>query len=513
MAFNVLIVDDEYMVRDGLTKYVPWEEYGFHVAGTAENGIDGLNMIRRLRPDLLLTDVRMPFLNGIDLIERALKVNPNMYIVVFSGHDEFEYVQKAVNNGASGYLLKPLDINAFRPMLENIREDLLNQQQMDSMITDLTANSMKLLDAKKEQVLRNLMFDILPDEDDSLEELGIYRDDCCMVGILKAEDGELTEAEKKAVCKNMRKCAEDAGRRDYLTVMSGDAPNNLIYVIFGLEEMIGRTAENYRVTLKKMLTEAGIRAADFCSEVYRSVYSLSEAYGEAKALSCYGDTLHGEESMYYEFEEITASVLLDREEIDAYTERLIQWVRENNIGLKLFDTFYVSNFYLQIQKRARDMETELGELIGSPARFHKAICAGAKMENRLEALRELLLKISDHLNANKNTKTVSAIEKAKQYIGENYADRELSLQSVAAYCAITPNYLSNIFKQHTDMNFSEYLSQVRIKKAEELLLLTDKTVYEIAEQVGYDNSAYFCTVFKKTVGQTPSFYRSKNRDK
>lgn len=513
MAFNVLIADDECMVREGLTKYVPWEEMGFQVAGTAENGVDALNMIRSLRPDLLLTDVRMPFLNGIDLIERALKIKPDMFIIVLSGHDEFEYVQKAVNNGASGYLLKPLDLNALKPMLENIKEDLLNQQQMDSMITDLTASSMKLLDAKKEQVLRNLMFGLPLDEGDVLADLGIYPDDCCVVGIIKADPSDLDENEKKSIYRSMKKCAEESGRREYLTIMSADSPLNLIYILIGMAETIHETAENYRRNVEERLRSANINAVTFHSEIHKSVQFLGTAYEEVKSFAASGAADHNSTLMLYEAGELTLSILLDRGEIDAFIGRLGEKLMKNAKDASLFDTFYVPNVYLQIQKLTRDLDVDIREAVGGPAEFYKAIGSGQKIEGRLDALRDVLLKLNDYIASNKNNKTQTVIEKAKQYIAENYSDRELSLQSVAGYCAITPNYLSNIFKQYTDMNFSEYLSQIRIKKAEELLLVTDKTIYEIAELVGYDNSAYFCTVFKKMVGYTPSFYRSKNGEK
>lgn len=506
--FKVVIADDEYMVREGMTQHVPWEEFDFEVVGTAENGIDALNMVRRERPDLLLTDVRMPFLNGFDLIERALKICPNMAIVVFSGHDEFEYVQRAINSGASGYLLKPLDLNALKNLLENIKEDLKDKEQLDSMITDLTASSRKLLDAKKEQILRNMIFDLPLDEDVKLEEIGIYRDDCCIVGILKADDTGLDEKQKKLVYKSMKTCAEQGG--ESLTVLSTDSPSSLIFILFGKAEMIALMAEKYCADVKKELENAQIRASVYCSEIHYSVYSLNLAYNRVKAYMNYADAMQSNALTSYEFVEIKTSVLLDRAEIDAFIERLREWSEKNNIGVKVFDTLLVPNFYLQIQKRLRDTDLDITDLIGSAAEFHTELCSEQGLESRFEALRKLLIKIKDFIDKNKNKKTLFLIERVREYIAEHYPDSELSLQSVAAYCALSPNYLSNLFKQYLDINFSEYLCKIRIDKAKELLLLTDKSVYEIAELVGYENSAYFCTVFKKTVGQTPSFFRSKN---
>ncbi|MBQ4062100.1 MAG: response regulator [Christensenellaceae bacterium] len=510
MAFNVLIADDERMVREGLTKYVPWEEFGFHIAGTAENGIDALNMIRSLRPDLLLTDVRMPFLSGIELIERAKKIKPDISIIVLSGYDEFEYVQKAINSGASGYLLKPLNLDTLKPMLINIKEDLINQQQMDSMITDLTASSMKLLDAKKEQVLRSLMFDLPLDEEETLADLGIYHDDCCVVGIIKADDSNLDESEKKKLYKNMKKCAEEAVQHEYITIINSNSPTSLIYILLGMSQTLSEISEKIRITIAEHLKQAGINAAVSHSDIHRSVYSLNKAYDEAMSSADSSNFMSTEHLMLYEFEEISPSILLDRAQTDAFINRISEVIAKNSTGSHMFDTFLVSNVYVQIQKLTRDMEVDIRELVGSPAEFYKNICSKQKIESRLEALKDVLLKLNDYIVSNRNNKTLSIIEKTKQFIADNYSDRDLSLQKTAEHCAITPNYLSYIFKQNTDMNFSEYLSQFRIKKAEELLLFTDKTVYEIAELVGYDNSAYFCTVFKKTVGHTPSFYRSKN---
>ena len=397
-ALKVLIADDEPKIRRGLKNSINWHELGMEVVGEAEDGEIALQMAKDLMPDIMLVDICMPFLNGLELIDCLRDILPGCLVIVVTGHDEFAFAQQAIKLKVFDYLLKPIVKNQFNDVMEKAKEALTNCRLKDKYMQWANQQLKKNLPYLKERFLNEWVNGQLTEVEveEQLEFLGQeVSEDCGMIVIKVAE-----------------KCGN--------TELSREWDRQLL--LFAVQNIIG-----------ELLLEWTPNA------VFRDNKDNIVAITPVKQAS----------------------------EWNSLGERLSSQVE-----------MYLKQAVLVFQKR----------IAGGPAGIP---CA----------YRELKEEISKEENWS------PIVMLSKKLIDNSYAKENLSLQEVADELNISPAYLSRLLRQELGASFIDYLTQVRIKKAIQLLNDPFIKMYEVAERVGYSSQHYFSTAFKKMTGVSPVEFR------
>ncbi|WP_042143660.1 response regulator [Paucisalibacillus sp. EB02] len=372
--FSILIVDDEWTIREGLQRTVPWGDWGIDVIGAATNGYEALEILVNSHVDILLTDIRMPAMNGLELIDRCRTLFPGLKMVLLTGHDEFEYAQKAIKLGADDFLLKPTNINELKATMLSITSELRSEQQ------------------EKDALITLLIKDII--EHNSVET----------ITKLKAQEG--------------------------------------IHSRFGFIMIRYKNEKPYQLMIDH-------------------VHLIEDKVGQ-QVYFCH--SIPSEE----------------------HWDEMIKMVKDNFEGKDCKLTLHVSL-----------LTDELEQLVNS---FKQARSAS---DTYYDGKNITIYKYHDE-------KYTMRFEEVIRYIHRHYQEA-ISQSVLAEKLNMSNSYFSKLFKQHTNMNFVDYITSKRIEEAKQLLHSTTLKTYEIAHEVGYTESRYFSQLFKKFTGQTPVQYREQSQ--
>ena len=501
--FSILLVDDEKNERKGIEKLIQKNGYPFQVF-QAENGIEALKVFKNRKIDILLTDIKMPFMDGMKLIKEVHKEGWDPVCIIYSAYGEFEYAQNAIALGVIQYLLKPIRLNEFKSLFEKVlnicqtRKEQETQNRAFKMQLEtvehiqLGREILRVLDAKDEKVselLKNVLdggkapvilssYSYLFTKywENYKEEIKqivsnaaiiINRNDTQTL-ILVPADIMSTTAKAKKVCEDIIKMSKDRYRSE-LFIVVGKARNDIKQLRDQCNQM------------KEQL--------DYQFFVSESTYFLSDQTGFMRRES---DML----SIYFK-KILTCAKLKDFQEMKQEYEKAFSYV-ENNVG---FSSIYVKYNFSEVIK-------ESCELLGHGKRIMQVmedIYGAYSIDQVRKAVYSLIDKISvlDIQDKDENR----LVQLTKQYIQENYWEITLSVSMIADELNISAAYLSTLFKKETGQTLIKYISWYRIEKAKELLKTTTMKVGDIAEKVGYVNASYFISLFRNNVGCSPAKYR------
>lgn len=534
--YKILLVDDEEEIRQGMIKKIKWEELGFVVVGEAENGIEALDLIDKTTPDIVITDIRMPFMDGIKLAENIKYRYPTTKVVIISGFDEFEYAQTAIELGVVRYILKPINSIEMSEILGELKNSLDEEKHSKNDIQRLKHNYNKSLPLLKERFLNYwiedyVTIDIINEniETFKLETLtnnllvAVIRPD----NLLKSESDMSLIKSKALLNVAIFNICEEIVEENNLGIVF--MRMNEIVCIISLEEdenpktsnRIFLGLEQIRVAVQKYLnTTITIGVGTACKEKTM----LHKAYTSAVAALDYTIILGNNKIIY--LEDIEPSNLLELK-IDEVDERALVMAiklgsfedikksisglidRIDGVQLYLKDyQLYILDILSIILKFAKSMELDLDVVLDKKDNFFLEINRLKTKEKVSNWLFEICSKISKEVSEKRNNNTNDLVEKAKDYIQHNYNDEELNAEKLCSILHISTNYFSALFRKETGLTFTSYLTNIRIDKAKSLLRNTDLKTFDIGNQVGYSQGHYFSYVFKKTTGLSPTEYRN-----
>lgn len=484
---KALIVDDEYIVLEGLKRLIDWEKYGIQLIGSAENGQEALSMINGQHPNLILTDIYMPGMDGLQLLEAIMKENSDSYVIVFSGFNEFEYVKRAIQLGASDYLEKPITVESVDRALQKA-VDQINKHRATFELEEKYAES-------RQTVLEKLTGDLLQE---NFSELDKWKE---MIGHSLCAWSAVTVL----VCSQQIDSLEVPNTKvitlpqkdDYIIVLLHHAPlpRELWEEIEQHSDCyigVGNTYFQYE-DLAKSLKEA--KRAIRCAR-YLCVLGLMR-YEDLGAIFTNSDDISDRE------EGIILSLRAGNdfglmEQIDLF----IDWIKSEDLDPEVVEREMIKLLYLAIAVS--------DEITLSPSIDYKSISIQA-IENKdktqlTEWFREQFSKLIQSTAQYREDTKHATIEQAKRYIERHMSD-DLNLQNLAHYLNMNPSYLSVLFKEVTGESYIKYVTRFRMEKAKKLLLDGLK-VSEVSEKVGYYTYRHFTEVFKKYTGLTPGQYKS-----
>ncbi|NSW90033.1 MAG: response regulator transcription factor [Firmicutes bacterium] len=539
MAYKVLIVDDEYLIRQGLSEGIPWSEIGFEVSGTAANGREALAHIRETVPNVIITDVKMPVIDGIELSRIVKQEYPDIKTIILSGYGEFEYAQKAIEYNVCSYILKPLNEEDLIKLFKNIYNELEIQSKIKSKMKESGSASGNFFNGRRDEIIDYVFMKLISRD---FEEEGQYEKDLMSVGFntrnkyfyiaafncsnISKNNGKKISSEELFQLSS-KYCKQLGYQVLYL--------NRVFYVVAHCEnKILRRDQEYFAMGIKNHIENTlnseyngnyviSIGIGRVCKELLNLRDSANEA-GIALNYKYYS----GEGNIiFYDEIRLNQNVSINKSQIEAVTKELIAGILNDNDGLlvpllkKLF--LHISSLnlldinklcikctqiYLSIVEEIKKEYIFITAL--TEEEFFNRIAKYETFKDMTEEFKWVVLDLKKQIKYyNQTSDRHQFILKIKKHINENYHNN-LTLDKLSRDFFINPSYLSKIFKDETGENLSDYILGVRMKNAERLLKTSNAKIQEVSKQVGYEDYRYFCTVFKKVMGVTPLQYRIKS---
>lgn len=530
--YTVLLVDDEPEIREGIIQKIDWNKYGFEVVGSAENGREALEIAEQRQPDVVMTDVMMPFMDGLELGENLMRTMPSVKLIMFSGADDFEYVQRALKIKAVEYVLKPIDAAEFSETLMKLKEILDKEYEEKRNIETLRQHYIDSIPVFREQFLTGLM-DGRIDGEQLEKKAGIGQIDLdawgFTVGLLQLAPNQdekikmLFKNHDEALLPTTLKQVADEILKPYGKIVSCYY-GNMVGLVVSLYEPkdIYRLIEGMDQVCKAMERVYGLSVTGGIGTACKSPLELRYAKKEAQTALSYkisvgsgqaiylGD-VEPEKSAFLQFqghdetELIGAIKLGNEEEIYVQIDHIFGRLKESMLTVDQLKV-YIIEVKVSFIKLLQYYDRKTEQLFDEQDMFR----IPDEMIT-LEEVRNWMLEKSlemSHLIKESRVSSRSAITtKAKDYVNENYSDDKLSVDMMSQILHVSPSYFSSLFKKEMGISFINYLTNVRMEKAVELLETTDDKSYMIAEKVGYPEANYFSYVFKKHFGISPQRYR------
>ena len=539
--YRIILVDDEEEVRQSIIRKINWTEAGFKVVGDAENGEDALEKVEALEPDLILTDIRMPYMDGLTLAERVRQKYPSIKIVIFSGYDDFEYAKQAIKLNVTEYILKPVNVEELTAILKRIKANLDEEIEQKRNVNLLREHYIKSLPILREQFLNELVSYPMPETEveDKLREYAIPLSgakkwvaaaidiepeeirDGVLLPLHKEKDlipisvMQLVEEKLKNYCRCALATSARTAESEIAVIAAIDEENSQT----GLIDVLGDVCKETRKILEVPITIGIGHGCQKLSDISSSYKAAVDALGY-KAIVGSGSTIYINDvepvssgKLQFdgkdEAELISAIKFGPREKIEAAVQTIIDKMSDAKVHFRQCQAYMLSvssSIVQMIQQYDLDMEQLLEE--GSEREDTFAIIP--RMQKREDFSQWLLsasLRMNQVMNQERDNTMKQVIQKAKQYIMDNYQDPELSVEKICRHLHMSPAYFSTMFKKETGQAYIAYLTEVRLDKAVELLGKTDDKTYIIAAKVGYQEQNYFSYVFKKRFGISPTKFR------
>ena len=532
--YSVLLVDDEPEIREGIIQKIDWNRYGFEIIGSAENGKDALELAEQKRPDVVMTDVMMPFMDGLELGERLMETMPSVKLILFSGADDFEYVQKALKIKAVEYVLKPIDAVEFSHTLEKLKLLLDGEYEEKRNIELLRQHYFDSIPVLREQFLLGLLDGRIQKEQlEKNTELGQIDKEAWgyTTGLLRLEPNQEERTDKfflnkdEALLPTTLKQLADQILAEYgrcVTCYYGD----MVGVIVSLQQPqdIYRFVTGMDQVCKEMERVYGLKVTAGVGKACHSPMELRYAKKEAQTALSYRVSLGAGQAIYlgdvepeknallqfqgYDETMLVGAIKLGKEEdIKDQVKYIYDKLKENTLSAEQLQVYLIEvkvSFIKLLQYY--DMKAEL--LFPSQEELYSAQELPS-LQAIYDWLMEKCLKLSALIKESRSSTQSAITTKAKEYVLENFFNDKLSVDYMSQILHVSPSYFSSLFKKEVGVSFISYLTNVRMEKAVELLDTTDDKSYVIAAKVGYPEANYFSYVFKKQYGISPQRYRKR----
>lgn len=535
--YSIIIVDDEGEVREGIKKNINWAEYNFELVGDCENGFDAMEIVDKLKPDIVLTDICMPFVDGLELTKYIMDKYPQTKVIILTGYDEFEYAQNAVKYKAYDYILKPITANELRKILCKLSKELdLEKEKLEDF------NRLKLLlneslPLVKERFLNRMLIGKQTDNkiNERFEQFNIKLAGNVFIALaIDLDDNEntnsdiaLPETEEELLHFAVYNICETILSEPGNGVSFQNSNEKTVIILAGddnlnLHDRAVKTAEEIKQTVEKHLKLTVTVGIGMCcssiGDIHHS-YKYAESavdyrflLGKNRVISI--NDIEGKKSEKPTFNKewrrklVIAIKTGTISEIDSITSKLVENLKESYE--------FIEKSYYQIQKivihiigALNELDVSETEVFGKEGGLLTEVYTMKTLEEIEEWLKNLCNRASCYLTGKRNDNSLIHAKRAEEYIRDNYRDPNISLNSICKHLLMSTSYFSSVFKNHTGQTFIEYLTKVRMEKAMELLKISDMKVYEISEEVGYNDPHYFSLIFKKIFGTAPSEFRER----
>lgn len=516
---KVLIVDDEKLERVLISKGFPWEEYGFQIIGEASSGMEALEFIKHRRPELIITDINMPHMDGLKLAEHIYSLYEKVHVIIITGYREFEYARQAVKLGVEDFLLKPVDMNELSDIAARIKMKIGKEKAHEQEVEMLKQNVSADQDIFMESFFQRLVEQRITKEE-AEKKLYAYSceallDSCCCLSIHIKDENSDTEPHKKAM--ELFREHEIPQTISFLHYMK-----HMIIFCVGSSVMKGKEIAR---EFHHILSDNRLSATIGISGIKHGFKGIGTAFTEAEHALSASVLLGGNQVITYEDylrvkEKNPGKLMFDWDDFlfsltNGISERVWTFIEDYISGIrnsKVTEVEYLRLMTMDLTSKAGSTLHKYGDsleqLIGEEA-LYEGIRGIQSLDDCRRFLKDWMNLILDYHNGKKTKQGNKVVREALSYINENFCDPNLSLKTAAANVYSNESYLSRVFKKEVGLSLIEYVMKKRIEESILLLNSTDLKVYEIAEKVGFRDSHYFSICFKKHVGVTVKEFKQR----
>lgn len=508
---KLLIIDDERIIRESLKNSIKWESYGIEVCGAKASGEEALELCRKEMPDIIVTDIKMSHMSGLDFIEQLGEEKKNCKIIILSGFDDFEFSKRALRNNVFEYLLKPVHPKIMIETVKRARDVLLKEREEEHKREKYIERVEKNLNIIRSHYFSGLICGAEYSEEETTEIMSMLKLD------FSEEENLFVMALHISGVKSII----------YYALFSEFQNNEQLCIFSGFDGKYGifcRCGKKLKETVSEVLEKierlCGSDVSIGVSMPFVGIKNLKKAWEEACLSLDYRDITGGSQIIYYNPEDNGLKMLeineekLDRNIVDA-VDRL-----DKNAFRTLFEEFIAENPDIPIERLQRDIcktilsvcgyiikiDEKPDKIIGDWRAISEQINSFKEFDVLIEFCVYIFSGVVDKIIDSKSLNSSPVVNKIAEYLEANY-DKPFSLETIARNVYLSPNYVSTLFKRETGKKLSDYVVEVRVKKAKELLKNSSLKAYEIAEKVGYFDSRYFGELFKKITGVSLTEYR------
>ena len=526
--YKVILVDDEAEVIDMIEKKIHWNDLGFEVAGSATNGVKALELVEKLQPDVVLTDIKMPYMDGLELSRRLNREYPNIYIMLCTGFDEFEYAKEAVHLEIKEYMLKPVNATEMSESLTNLKHTLDREREEKLNVKKLNDYFQEVLPKLQSNFFISLIEGRV-EKHDYERFLQAYQVDMkgplfgCVIfhtsenhvpeGMNPLLLSMSVEREIKQRLMDQWNCLEFIYMGNTLLILELDAEDQITQITDACDRFC-----RWAYRIMGAVVTAGIGTV--CDSLYeislsyeraREAVSYRVLYGTKRAINI-GEIVPKEQIKPVQSEESRMQTLFrairigDSTEIERAAHGEMEKLHKNTETMSQYNLAtmeIVSGFF----KFCTDNSLDFNKISGNMQNIYEKV---SQMDESTltEWIVQMSERISEKLKCARNSSARRLIVEAQNIVKERYMEADISLDEICAVLGVSNSYFSSLFKKEAGKSFISYLTDYRMDIAAEMILNTDEKSYTIAEKVGYLDANYFSYVFKKKFGVSPSKYRA-----
>ena len=541
---KVFLVEDEFIIREAIRKTINWEEEGFDLVGEAGDGEKAYPMILRGEPDILITDIRMPFMDGLELSRLVRSSLPKTKIIILSGYDDFSYAREAISIGITEYMLKPVTGAKLLETMKKVGAEITAEREKDDYRAIYEKEHEERMRLERSEFLKNviggkysmtqimeisreldiqltaafyqvILFQSLARQekrqgrddnpgDDIVDQICTLPDILCyeQVGgtlciLITGSDAAAMKQNREAVMEVIRCGMEE--KKGYIYFTSAGP----------VVERISEIGQSYHLAGQMFARRF------LYDETHEFVYGSDEPEDASGNQKKEPDALSDRNAA--EFWQMDRTYILsflasgDADDVDAFCHTIVRNVGVKNLSSFIFRQYIMMDVYLICSTFLENCGYTKGEIKAACGTFDpsKVLDSTVEAEDLLKHYFSSTLALRDKSS---DTQSLSLTQEAQQYIQRHFTENDLSLGKVAGAIGVSPNHLSHLFSQKTGHTFVEYLTQLRLDFAKKLMKTTELTSAEIGMKVGYSDAHYFYYIFKKTLDMTPKEYRNSSAE-
>jgi len=525
MLYKVFLVEDEIVTREGIRDNVDWASVGFEFSGEAPDGEIALPLIEDTQPDVLITDIKMPFMDGLQLCKVVREHMPWIKIIILSGHDEFDYAQAAVKLGVSEYLLKPVSVKDLHGVLQRVTT-ALDQERKErerlKLLHDQVENNLALL--REKFLLRLVMGGISSAEAiEQSQQLGLnIIANYYLVVLIKIELGEKSQpfdyneyqlAEhivSGLVSANPDVLLTKKDMEELVLLIKGDSPDQMTQDGNFLAEMVNH--ELKEKTNCSLAIEIGSPQRRLGDIHYSFAEALVKVRSTTKDSIPLDSGVRGDQIKRLKLDQSALERYLKSgvvKDFDVFFDAYFQPISEAALRSQLVKHYIFVDVILTAAQFVSELEGDVEQLIPDINQVDKLLANVKTIDQIRQEIRRIVTAALNFRNDQVNNERAMVIHQAKGFIDNHFSDPNLSLTGVAKQASLSPSHFSVLFSQEMGETFRDYLTRTRIERAKELLRTTNLMCYEVAERCGYNDPHYFSYIFKKNAGVSPQRFREQ----
>jgi two-component system response regulator YesN len=525
MPYKVFFVEDEVLTREGIRDNVNWEAYGFEFCGEAGDGEMALPLIKMAKPDVLITDIKMPFMDGLQLCKIVRERLPWIKVIILSGHDEFEYAQEAIKLGVTEYLLKPVTEQDLHQVLQRMAVQLAEEKQEQETLQKLQTEIEENRATLRERFLLKLMMGGVSSGDamEQGQSLGldlIAR--CYRVAILKTELGDRSEQFDYDEYRQVQNFVANLVvnnpdiflvKKDWgelVLVMKGNAPefieDEFQVLLEHVRQVVNTTRYHLVVGAGAPVRRIGELYQSFVEALVRLQGNTTEDRNRSNPAVAREELLKLDKTAVERFLRLGS-----KDGLEEFFNSYLDPIGATALQSDLIKNYIFCDFVLAAAKLVNELGGDLNQVIPELNSLESILGEMKTSAQLKEQAQQILISALAYRDSQTGSQYTGLIHQAKEYMERHYMDPDFTLNQVAELVNLSPSHFSVVFSRQVGETFKEYLTDIRIKKAKELLRTTALRSTDIAFLVGYNDPHYFSTVFKKNTGHSPSLFRLQSQ--